>query len=471
VRRWTLIPWTLLSLGIVAGAWWAYQVLGWGGYWFWDPVENAALLPWLTATAFVHSSMVAERRGGLRTWTLAMVIATFTLTLLGTFLTRSGVIESVHAFTESSIGAWFAAGVLIALAGGLGLLVWRLPDLRLAERPSRLVSRETAFLFNNLLFLGLTFVVLFGTFLPLLVELTAGDRISIGRPYFDRVGGTIFVAILFLMAVGPALPWGGAGAASVRRRLGHPTLVGAVAALGAWVVGMRQLGSLAAIGLAGFVAVIVIDEVVRGARARARRRDEGLPRAGWGLITRNRRRYGGYAVHLAIALMAVAVAVSSELGREASLSLAPGERAVFAGYGLTFEELRSGPMADDQRVIETAAIVRYDGPQSGVLAAASRDYPNAAAPIGTPGVRSSLTEDLYVTLLGVDPDSGAISLQVFVKPMVIWIWIGGALVALAAAFAIWPDRRAPAVEDAARAEPALQEEPLLTGSLSPEPEP
>ena len=189
MRRWTLIPWTFLTLGIVAGAWWSYEVLGWGGYWAWDPVENAALLPWLTATAFVHSAMVAERRGGLRIWTSALVIATFVLTLVGTFLTRSGVVASVHSFTQSAIGPWFLAGILVALAGSLTLLVWRLPELVGGDRPSGTVSRESAFLLNNVLFLGLTFAVLFGTLLPLLVAATSGDTISVGAPWFNDGDG------------------------------------------------------------------------------------------------------------------------------------------------------------------------------------------------------------------------------------------------------------------------------------------
>ena len=217
VRRWTLIPWTFLTLGIVAGAWWSYEVLGWGGYWAWDPVENAALLPWLTATAFVHSAMVAERRGGLRIWTSALVIATFVLTLVGTFLTRSGVVASVHSFTQSAIGPWFLGGILVALAGSLTLLVWRLPELVGGDRPSGTVSRESAFLLNNVLFLGLTFAVLFGTLLPLLVAATSGDTISVGAPWFTTVTVPIFVALLFLMGVGPALPWGTASWATIAR--------------------------------------------------------------------------------------------------------------------------------------------------------------------------------------------------------------------------------------------------------------
>ncbi|MGZ8482149.1 MAG: cytochrome c-type biogenesis CcmF C-terminal domain-containing protein, partial [Candidatus Limnocylindria bacterium] len=242
VRRWTLIPWTFLTLGVVAGAWWSYEVLGWGGYWAWDPVENAALLPWLTATAFIHSAMVAERRGGLRIWTSALVIATFVLTLVGTFLTRSGVVASVHSFTQSAIGPWFLAAIVLALGGALTLLVWRLPELIGGGRPPALLSRESAFLLNNVLFLGLTFAVLFGTLLPLLVQATSGATISVGAPWFNAVNAPIFLALVFLMGVGPALPWGAASWRTLRDRFSLPLLIAAVAAGGALALGLREAG-------------------------------------------------------------------------------------------------------------------------------------------------------------------------------------------------------------------------------------
>jgi cytochrome c-type biogenesis protein CcmF len=446
VRRWTLIPWTFLTLGIVAGAWWSYEVLGWGGYWAWDPVENAALLPWLTATAFIHSAMVAERRGGLRIWTVALVIATFVLTLVGTFLTRSGVVASVHSFTQSAIGPWFLAGILIALAGSLTMLAWRLPELIGGGRPSGTVSRESAFLLNNVLFLGLTFAVLFGTLLPLFVAATSGDTISVGAPWFNAVTVPIFVALLFLMGVGPALPWGTASWATTRERFSVPLAAAVVATIAALVVGLRAWGPLATLGLAVFVGAIMIDEVVRGARARARRHAEDPATATWRLATRNRRRYGGYAVHVGVLVMAVAVAISSGLASDRTVTLAPGESATIGGYQVRHDRLVVEPLASDPRVTETRAEVTYSGPQSGSLGTALRDYPNSPTAIATPAVRTSLAEDLYVTLLASDPASGSVTLHLFVNPLVVWIWIGGAIVGIGAIFAMWPERRARRVE-------------------------
>ena len=441
VRRWTLVPWIFLTMGIVAGAWWSYAVLGWGGYWAWDPVENAALLPWLTATAFIHSSMVAERRGTLRTWTHALVIATFVLTLVGTFLTRSGVVISVHSFTESGIGAWFAVAILLTLGTALGLLIWRLPDLGDRRAAGAVVSRESAFLFNNVLFLGITFAVLFGTLYPLIVEATSGSRASVGAPWFNLVNAPIFAALLFLAGVGPALPWGGASWATVRERFALPILAGVAAVVAAWALAVRNPAPLAIFGLAAFVLVVMGDEVARGANARARSRGERRPVALLRLATRNRRRYGGYLAHTGICVMAVAIAVSATLGQETTATLRPGEAVTLGAYRLTYERLVTERLAADPRVVETRAEVTLSGPQSGRLAPAQRDYPNSATSIATPSVRTAAGEDLYVNLLAFNATTGTATLRIFINPLVMWIWVGGAIVALGALFAIWPDRR------------------------------
>jgi cytochrome c-type biogenesis protein CcmF len=446
VRRWTLVPWILLTAGIVAGAWWSYAVLGWGGYWAWDPVENAALLPWLTATAFIHSSMVGERRGTLRTWTHALVIATYVLTLVGTFLTRSGVVNSVHAFTTSGIGAWFASAILLTLGVALGLLIWRLPELRDKRPPGAVVSRESAFLFNNVLFLGITFAVLFGTLYPVLVEATTGARASVGAPWFNRVNAPIFVALLFLVGVGPALPWGGASWATVRERFAIPILSGVGVVVGAWVLGVRGAAPLGILGLATFVLTVMGDEVVRGARSRARSRGEAAPVAVVRLATRNRRRYGGYLAHVGICVMAVAIAVSATLGSDRTATLLPGETLTLGAYTITYDQLVRERLASDPRVIETRAELTLAGPQSGAIATALRDYPNSSTAIATPVVRTALGEDLYVTLLAYNPATQTATIRVFINPLVMWIWAGGAIVALGALFAIWPDRRRTALE-------------------------
>ena len=464
VRRWTIVPWIFLSLGIVAGAWWSYEVLGWGGYWAWDPVENAALLPWLTATAFIHSSMVAERRGTLKVWSSALVIATFVLTVIGTFLTRSGVVQSVHSFTQSPVGWWFLGGIVVALGGSLALLLWRLPDLADRGAPPRVASRESAFLFNNVLFLGLTFVVLFGTLLPLIFQATSGDRISVGAPYYNAINVPIFAVLLFLMGVGPALPWGAASWQTVRERFAIPVLLAVPGVVVAWGLGMRSPAALLTLGLAIFVVAIMVDELQRGARARGRARGEAGPTALWRMATRNRRRYGGYLVHAAVVVMAVAVAISSTMAQQTTATLKPGESVQLGDYRLTHERLVVEPLPDDPRVVETRAEMRYDGPQSGELATALRAYPNSAAAIATPAVRTSLGEDLYVTLLASDSSSGSVTVRVFLNPGVVWIWIGGLLLGIGSVFAIWPDRRRLPARASVPAAPPAGELPVSAAS-------
>jgi cytochrome c-type biogenesis protein CcmF len=441
IRRWTLGPWIFLTAGIVAGAWWSYEVLGWGGYWAWDPVENAALLPWLTATAFIHSAIVAERGRSLWTWTAILVVTTFVLTLLGTFLTRSGVIESVHSFTQSAIGAWFLAGVLIAFVAGTALILWRLPDLAGSGPPPTLVSRESAFLLNNLLFTGLAFAVLFGTLYPLVAEAVGGERLSVGAPWFDRVSAPFFASLLFLLGVGPALPWGSVSWPAIRDRFVLPAVTGAGFMVLGVMLGIRGPAPLITLGLAGFSGTILVEEVVRAARGRAQASGEGPLRATWGIATRNRRRYGGYLAHFGVLVAAIAVAVSATGAVDATAVLAPGESARLGGYTVTHHDLIREPLASDPRVFETRAEVDVSGPQTGRISPALRDYPNSVTPIATPSVMTSAAEDFYVTLLAYDPDSGAITLRLFVNPLVTWIWVGGAIVVAGAAFAIWPRRR------------------------------
>ena len=441
VRRWTLVPWVFLTAGIVAGAWWSYGDLGWGGYWAWDPVENAALLPWLTATAFIHSSMVAERRGTLRVWSHLLVVLTFWLTLFGTFLTRSGVVASVHSFTASGIGAWFLGALLATLVGGLSLIIWRAPLLGDRRPPGKPVSRESAFLFNNVIFLVISVTVLLGTLYPLAVEAVSGQKASLGAPWFNRVGAPTFVALLFLMGIGPALPWGGASWRTLRDRFSPAILIAVVCLSLAWLLGLRGIAPLAAIGFAAFVLTVMGEEVVRGARSRRRTRGEGMALASWRLATHNRRRYGGYLVHAGICVMAIAIAVSATLGTESTATLRPGEELAIGSYRLRHDRLVVEPLADDARVRETRAELTLSGPQSGPLTTALRDYPSSTTPIATPSVRSSLAEDLYVTLIGYDPATQSVTLHVFVNPLVGWIWLGGGIVALGAIFAIWPERR------------------------------
>jgi cytochrome c-type biogenesis protein CcmF len=433
-RRWTLVAWGFLSFGIVLGAWWSYEVLGWGGYWGWDPVENASLLPWLTGTAYLHSVMVQERRGMLRVWNLSLLCATFSLTILGTFLTRSGIIASVHAFTEGSIGAWLLGFFGLTVAVTLGLIGWRGDRLRAPGRMDSPISREGAFLANNVLFAAFAFVVLLGTVFPLVVEALNDERLTIGRPYFDRMAVPLGVALLSLMAIAPVLPWRKASGELLSQRLFWPAWAGTGAVVVAVLVGARGLAPLAAFGLAGFAAGAAVRQVVLATR-----------RQGWrGLVGRTN---GGMIVHLGVVMIAVALAASGSYDTERELTLSEGESASVAGHEITYLGMRR---TEETNMDSIRARVAVDGE---VHEPAINVFPQGEQRIGTPSVKTGLTRDVYLALLrvpdglGADstsaaaPAEGQVVIRVIVQPLVTWLWIGGGVMALGTALAAFPGQR------------------------------
>ncbi len=422
-RRWTLIAWGFLTVGIVLGAWWSYEVLGWGGYWAWDPVENASFLPWLTGTAYIHSVMVQERRGMLRVWNLSLLCATFALTILGTFITRSGVLESVHAFTESSIGPSLIAFFALIVGTTVALIGWRGDRLRSPGRIDSPVSREGAFLANNVLFAAFAFVVLLGTVFPLIIEALNNDRISVGTPYFSRMTMPIGLTLLFLMAVAPVLPWRKASGELLRHRLIWPAWVGVGAMVLAVVLGARGVLPVVAFGLGGFAAGSALRQLVLAAR-----------RQGWrGLVGRAN---GGMVVHIGVILIAVAFAASNAYVRQAEFTLEPGQSASFAGHTLTYEG--QNEKIEDAKII-SQALIRIDG--TGPWAPSLNRFGNGQT-IGTPSVRSTFTDDVALSVIEVPGgDVTAVTIRVTVQPLIIWLWIGGAIMALGTLLAVFPGRR------------------------------
>jgi cytochrome c-type biogenesis protein CcmF len=439
-RRTTLVAWGFLTVGIILGAWWSYEVLGWGGFWAWDPVENASLLPWLTGTAFIHSVIVQERRGMLRVWNLSLVIATFSLTILGTFLTRSGVIDSVHAFTQSDIGPWLLTFFGIIAATGIGLIAWRGDTLRAPGRIDSAVSRESAFLANNLLFAALAFVVLLGTVFPLIAEAVRGTRLSVGEPYFDRMATPIGLALLFLMAAAPALPWRATSGDVVRNRLLVPAWIGGLTMLIAVMLGARGLAEVLAYGLGAFATAGIVRQFVLGIRGR--RRALGEPRAvALGRATRsNPRLYGGLVVHFGVVLIAVVLAASSAHGASRDLKLEKGESATVSGYTLTY--LGSRTDRSDQKVTVSADIKVAKGDRVlGTYAPAISTYPNSFDGIGTPSVHTGIVDDVYLTLVSSPNAQREITLGVRINPLIVWLWIGGGFMALGTILALAPRLR------------------------------
>ena len=449
LRRWTLIPWTFLSVGIVLGSWWAYAVLGWGGYWAWDPVENASFLPWLTATAFLHSAMVQERRHTLKLWTLSLSLGSFLLTILGTFMTRSGVFNSVHSFTQSEIGPTFLVFLGVVLVVSIVLIAVRGPLLVPEGALGGVASRETAILVNNLLFAALTFTVLLGTVFPLVREAFSGVRISVGAPYFNRMALPLGVAILFLMGVGPSLPWGRASPETLQRQFLIPAAVGVAVVVVCVLAGLRGALALLTFGFAGFVAVVTLREMVLPIRVRMREQRESLLQATWRSATRSRRRFGGYVVHAGVVMVFVAIAASQSYVVHTTATLTPGQRFQLGSYTVQLSGLRNG--VDPHRRWTAAEVDVTDGKgRHTLLAPRMNFYERSTDPIGSPAVRSAPFEDLYLTLLAFDAATPSASFNAWIFPMVSWIWWSLPLFVFGALFAAWPERRRARAEAAER---------------------
>ncbi len=423
-RRWALFAWAFLTIGILLGGWWSYEVLGWSGVWAWDPVENASLLPWLTGAAYIHSVLVQERRGMLRVWNLSLLVATFALTILGTFLTRSGVLNSVHAFGDGPVGTWLLVFFGLIVVVSLGLIAWRGDRLRSPGTIDSPLSREGAFLANNVLFTVWAFIILLGTLFPLLVEALQDRQTLVGAPYFDRLSQPIGLMLLFLMGVAPVLPWRKASGELLRARLFWPAWCGAGALVIAVFVGADGWAPLVAFGLAGFAAGSAGRQLALATR-----------RQGWrGLVGRAN---GGMVVHIGVIVIAVALAASNSFTHSATLDLSQGDVVEWGGH--TFELVSVDERAND-RESRIAANVILDGATT--YRPAITTYLNMGADVGTPSVRTGFTEDIYLTLgQGAAPGDTSVTVRVFVKPMILWLWIGGAIMAVGTVLAAFPGSR------------------------------
>ncbi|HMT24163.1 MAG: heme lyase CcmF/NrfE family subunit [Microthrixaceae bacterium] len=423
-RRWTLFSWGFLTAGIITGAWWSYEVSGWGGYWVWDPVENVSFIPWLTGTAYLHSVMVQERRGMLRVWNLTLVCSTFALTILGTFLSRSGVVQSVHAFSDGNIGPVLLGFFALIVAVCVGLIGWRGDRLRSPGAIDSPMSREGAFLANNLVFAAFAFVVLLGTVFPLIVEAVNSDRVSVGAPFFDRMATPIGLVMLFLMAVAPVLPWRAATTELLGQRLWWPawSAIGALAI--SLAVGARGLAPLLAFGLAGFAAGSVARQLTLASR-----------RHGWrGFVGRAN---GGMVVHLGVIVIAVALAASQSFVRQGEFTLDEGESARVAGHRFTYVGSRVVQQPNRQ---ETRVRIRIDG--GDVYEPSMNRYTMQAMNLSRPSVKVTPTKDLYLNLTreptAEDP---TIRIRIVVEPLILWLWIGGTIMVIGTALSAFPGRR------------------------------
>jgi cytochrome c-type biogenesis protein CcmF len=439
-RRYALVAWAILGIGNLLGAWWAYRVLGWGGYWGWDPVENSAIMPWLVGTAFIHSVMIQERRGMLKVWNMALVLTTFFLCIFGTFVVRSGVIASVHSFAQSAIGPYFLTFLTLLVVGSLGLLWARLPDLRSDNQLDSMLSREASFLLNNLLFVGLVFAIFWGTIFPLVSEAVQGSKITVGPPFFNQVAGPIIVALIVLMGVAPLMPWRKASRENLVRNFAFPVGAAFATALVLAVAAPNAPLAIVSFWACAFVAATIAQEFWRGTIARHQATGEAYPSAFASLVRRNNRRYGGYVVHLGVVLMAAAVTASSMYQLEKTGKLRPGESMEIGQYRLTYNGLRERT-EPGVRIAEAHLAVEHGGALVGSLTPDKRFFRNfERQPSTQVAIRTTATEDLYVVLAGWEAD-GSASFLFFVNPLVVWLWLGGVLALGGTSLAMWPAPR------------------------------
>ena len=442
VRRWTLIPWMFLATGIIMGSQWAYMELGWGGYWAWDPVENASFLPWLTATAFLHSVIIQEQRGILKVWNVTLIWLTFTLVILGTFTTRSGILSSVHSFAQSPVGPYFLVFLTITTLGFMLLLFHRMPFLQGEDEIDSISSREGAFLANNWLFAGITFVVLWGTFFPMFSEILTGDRIAVAAPWFNLVAGPLFLLLFVLMGVGPLLGWRRTGMSALRRQFTWPGLVALISVPG-FLFTSRNPFPVAGLSICVFVAATIVQEFVRGMNARRRTRAEPFALSLWNLLRRNGRRYGGYVVHFGIVLIGVAIIGNEFYQSTTHVTLSAGQAVELSGYTLTFTDLDTRRMSNHTEVSANILIADTDsGRPLGAIAPRRNIYDKAPdQPTSEVGLRMTPAEDVYVILNGWQGDGRSATFTVYINPLTMWMWVGGLFIVLGTVVSVWPHPR------------------------------
>ena len=444
VRRWALVSWVFLTLGIVLGMWWAYVELGWGGYWMWDPVENASLLPWLTGTAFLHSIMIQEKRGMLRKWNVTLVVATFLLSVLGTFITRSGVIQSVHSFAQSAVGNWFAAFLILALVATIWLVSVRLKDLEAQAQLEAMISREAAFLYNNLVLVGIAFSVLWGTLFPIISEAVRGSKITVGESFFNSVNVPLGLLLLALTGIGPLIAWRKASVGNIQRQFAGPAAFGLITGAALFVLGIHKLYPLMTWTLSAFVTGTILQEFWKGVGARRKMYGENPVVALGRLVARNRRRYGGYVVHAGIVMLFAAFA-GMAFKLEYDITLADGASySAKDPYGRQWTFTNEGLSefkALNREVVAIALRPTIDGRALPVITSEKRQHVDSrGSPTFQPstevGILVRNDMDVYVVLAGVVQKKAEI--RVNFNPLVVWVWRGGVIMALGGLIVMWP---------------------------------
>jgi cytochrome c-type biogenesis protein CcmF len=440
-RRWAIFSWFFLTLGNLFGARWAYEVLGWGGYWAWDPVENAAFMPWLVMTAYLHSVMIQERKDMLKVWNLSLIGLAFGLTLFGTFITRSGVISSVHSFTQSGLGPYFLSFLIAVTLAYTALLIFRSKQLRSPAEFESYLSREAAFLFNNLILVGITFAVFWGTIFPVLSEAVRGVKITVGPPFFNRVNAPLALGLVFLTGIGPLIAWRRTTADNLVRSFAAPVAIGVATGIIGAACGLRQWYVLTAFSLAAFVMGTVLVEFRRGMNARRHLLAEPRAKALVNLVAKNNRRYGGYVIHVGVIVAFIGIVGSSFFRTEVKKSVHAGDSFTIGSYTLRFlgfSEVDTPHLASATARVE---VLGPDGREITVMTPAKLFYIRAQQPATLVAIRSTPSSDLYVVLAGIDDSGQTATLEVFLTPLVFWLWAGGLLMVLGTVIVMWPNVR------------------------------
>ena len=442
-RVWGMVSWVLLAGGLLLGSWWAYTILGWGGFWFWDPVENAAFMPWLGITAFIHSIMVQKRRGMFRMWNIVLINVAFGLALYGMFMNRGGSVPSVHSFGASQLGWIFLLFLAVGVIVPFAIFIWRYPLLKSVQNLDSMLSREAAFLVNNMLLLAIAFVTLWGTVYPLLSRLTNDEEITVARPFYDQVNGPLMLGLVFLMGVGPLIPWRKAGMASLRRSL-LPPVVGGLLTVGILAaLGLHKDYALIAFGLATFVTTGILMEWFRGTRSRRRNSGENYVTAFCALIAANRPRYGGYIVHLSVVMVTLGIVGTSFFGVQRDVVLSIGESTTINDYELAYLGTVEVQKSNRTEFTSTVQVFR-DGELLDTLRTKRAFYPSFNMAATAAAIRSTPVEDLYVVPSENLPD-GSVGFRVLVNPLIWWMWVAGPVMVLGTVIALWPQKiRAPA---------------------------
>jgi cytochrome c-type biogenesis protein CcmF len=439
-RGWTLMAWLFLSLGLVLGMRWAYDLLGWGAYWFWDPVEVAALMPWLAGTPFLHSVMIQEKRGMFKQWNMLLIIITYSLVILGTFLSRTGVLTSVHAFAQSNIGPLFFIFISLTFITSLGLVIYRWNDLRGEVEMKSVLSREALFLLNNLLFMGILVFCLWGEIYPLISELVTNQKVTFGPPWYEMTTGPFWGALMALMGIAPLSAWGHSTLKTLGRAVWKPAIPTLAVAVVLFVMGIRNWIALIGFTLVAFVLCITLYEYWRGARARQKVRGENLLTALGHLAARNRRRYGGYLIHIAMVVMAIGILGIEVYQTQTQRNMAIGDEVQLAGYTIRYDSFAQFPYADGRLVTRTVLSVLRDGKNLGQIYPRDDTYASGQS-VTIPGLRSTLVDDVYAVLVNWENVSPSQTpFRFYHNPLINWLWIGAFIFVLGYVVAAWPQR-------------------------------